>query len=68
MVPTSPRAYAAAFAHAQTLRQNGEYIPVELDLSPHSSPSAVRQYARDRRIAQIAWIKGEGNAEIEIVG
>ncbi len=68
VVPTNPRAYAAAFAHAQTLRQNGEYLPVELDLSPYSSPSAVRQYASDRRIAQIAWIEGDGNAEIEILG
>jgi ATP phosphoribosyltransferase regulatory subunit len=67
VVPMNPRAYGAAFAHAQTLRQNAELLPVELDLSPQVSPSAVREYARDRGIAQIAWIAGEGDINLEII-
>lgn len=68
VVPVSPRAYTAAFACAQQLRQSTGSIGVEMDLHPQQTPEAVRQYARDRGIGQIAWVQNEeGLTELETV-
>ncbi|HEY9861190.1 MAG TPA: ATP phosphoribosyltransferase regulatory subunit [Candidatus Obscuribacterales bacterium] len=65
VVPESAQAYTAAFAYAQKLRESAELVRVEVDLGDRQSPEAVREYARDRRIAQLVWIKADGSAEVE---
>ncbi|MBD2123183.1 ATP phosphoribosyltransferase regulatory subunit [Trichocoleus sp. FACHB-262] len=65
VVPESAQAYTAAFAYAQKLRESAELVRVEVDLGDRLSPEAVREYARDRRIAQVVWIKVDGSAEVE---
>ncbi|ABA20609.1 Histidyl-tRNA synthetase 2, putative [Trichormus variabilis ATCC 29413] len=66
VVPENPKAHSAAFAHAQKLRESPDLVRVELDLGGTDIP-AIQQYARDRRIAQIAWIKADGSLIIEKV-
>lgn len=65
VVATTPDAYAPAFAHAQTLRAASEGVRVEVDLGGWENPDQVRNHARDRRIAQIAWVKADGTTEVE---
>ncbi|MBD2251539.1 ATP phosphoribosyltransferase regulatory subunit [Nostoc parmelioides] len=66
VVPESPAAHIAAFAYAQKLRESPDLVRVELDLGGTDIP-AIKQYARDRSIAQIAWIKADGSPIIEKV-
>lgn len=66
VVAESPQAEAAAFTWAQKLRQGAEGLRVELDLGERS-PDAIRAYARDRRISQIAWVKATGETVTEAV-
>jgi len=66
VVPETPTAHSAAFAYAQKLRESPELVRVEIDLSGKDTP-AIREYARDRGIAQIAWIKADGSPIIEKV-
>ncbi|OUL36423.1 ATP phosphoribosyltransferase regulatory subunit [Nostoc sp. T09] len=63
VVPTA-NADAAAFAYAQKLRYSNEMVRVEIDLGGRDV-EAIRQYARDRGIDQIAWIKADGSPTIE---
>ena len=64
VVSESPQSHAIAFAHAQTLRSGSEPAIVEIDLT--GKPREIlRPYARDRRIAQIAWITPDGTLEEE---
>lgn len=65
VVPVSSQADAAAFAYAQKLRQDGDLVRVELDFGQRETPEAVREYAQQRRIKQIAWVKDAGEPEIE---
>lgn len=65
VVATTPDAYTPAFAHAQTLRAASEVVRVEVDLGGWENPDQVRNHARDRRIAQIAWVKADGTTEVE---
>ncbi|XGV98883.1 MAG: ATP phosphoribosyltransferase regulatory subunit [Leptolyngbya sp. BL-A-14] len=65
VVPESLQAYAAALAYAQTLRDS-EAARVELDLSSRSADE-THSYAQHRRIAQIAWVKPDGQAVVETV-
>jgi ATP phosphoribosyltransferase regulatory subunit len=65
VVPTTPQAYAAAFAHAQALRQSADLVRVEVELGQRQSPEAVREYARDRRVRHIVWMRAEGEPAIE---
>ncbi|MBW4486715.1 MAG: ATP phosphoribosyltransferase regulatory subunit [Trichocoleus desertorum ATA4-8-CV12] len=65
VVPESAQAYTAAFAYAQKLRESAELVRVEVDLGDRETSEAVREYARDRRIAQLVWIKADGSAEVE---
>ncbi|QZZ21141.1 ATP phosphoribosyltransferase regulatory subunit [Leptothermofonsia sichuanensis E412] len=66
VVPDSPRAYTAALAHAQTLRNAVPPAKVELELGGRT-PAEIYDYARHRQIAQIAWVKAEGKIVIETV-
>jgi ATP phosphoribosyltransferase regulatory subunit len=64
VVPETPNADAAAFAYAQKLRDSTHLVRVEMDLGGRDA-DAIREYARDRSIAQIAWIKPDGSPTIE---
>jgi ATP phosphoribosyltransferase regulatory subunit len=64
VVPETPGAEAAAFAYADKLRNSPDLIRVEIDLGDRDT-AAIRQYASDRTIAQIAWIKADGSHTIE---
>ncbi|MEH1997180.1 MAG: ATP phosphoribosyltransferase regulatory subunit [Nostoc sp.] len=64
VAPETPSANAFAFAYAQKLRDSTDLARVEIDLGGRDA-DAIRQYARDRGIAQIAWIKADGSPKIE---
>ncbi|MBO3462436.1 ATP phosphoribosyltransferase regulatory subunit [Aetokthonos hydrillicola Thurmond2011] len=64
IVPETPDANAAAFAYAAKLRQSNNLVRVEMDLGGRDT-NAIRQYASDRSIGQIAWIKADGSPIIE---
>jgi len=64
VVPETPGAEAAAFDYAEKLRNNSELVRVEIDLGGRDV-SAIRQYANDRSITKIAWIKADGSHTIE---
>ncbi|MEH2306934.1 ATP phosphoribosyltransferase regulatory subunit [Nostoc sp.] len=64
VVPETASANASAFAYAQKLRDSTHLVRVEIDLGGRDA-DAIRQYARDRSIAQIAWIKVDGSPKIE---
>ncbi|MBE8987708.1 ATP phosphoribosyltransferase regulatory subunit [Nostoc sp. LEGE 12450] len=64
VVPETASANAFAFAYAQKLRDSTDLVRVEIDLGGRDA-EAIRQYARDRSIAQIAWIKADGSPKIE---
>ncbi|MBD2446478.1 ATP phosphoribosyltransferase regulatory subunit [Nostoc sp. FACHB-152] len=66
VVPEIENAEAAAFAYAQKLRDSTHLVIVELELGGRDA-QAVREYARDRGIAQIAWIKADGSPTIESI-
>ncbi|NJN32243.1 MAG: ATP phosphoribosyltransferase regulatory subunit [Synechococcales cyanobacterium RM1_1_8] len=54
VVPLGSEDYVAALDHRKRLRETAS---VELYLEPVVELEAVRAYARDRAIAQIAWVK-----------
>jgi ATP phosphoribosyltransferase regulatory subunit len=64
VVSESPQSHAIAFAQAQILRAAQPSPIVEIDLSGQPR-DAVRQSARDRRIAQIAWVAQDGTVVTE---
>ncbi|MEA5599943.1 ATP phosphoribosyltransferase regulatory subunit [Nostoc sp. UHCC 0252] len=64
VVPETESANAPAFAYAQKLRDSTHLVRVEIDLGGRDA-DAIRQHARDRSIAQIAWIKADGSPKIE---
>ncbi|WP_414577531.1 ATP phosphoribosyltransferase regulatory subunit [Anabaena sp. CCY 9402-a] len=66
VVSETPVTHAAAFAYAQKLRDSTHLVRVEMDLGSKDA-AAIRQYAGDRNIAQIAWIKADGTPTIESV-
>ncbi|MEB3358766.1 MAG: ATP phosphoribosyltransferase regulatory subunit [Synechococcales bacterium] len=66
VVPQSAAAQAAAFAYAQTIRDSTTLVRVEVSLGDRT-PEQTRSYARQRGIAQIAWVNGAGVTEIEAV-
>ena len=67
VVPQTPEASAAAFAYARKLRESTHLVRVEIDLESRETEEAAREYARDRRITQIAWVNAEGLPTIETV-
>ncbi|MEO1377276.1 MAG: ATP phosphoribosyltransferase regulatory subunit [Cyanobacteria bacterium J06635_10] len=66
VVPENTSASAAAFAYAEKLRSSTHLVRVEMELTTRDS-QAIQEYARDRGIAQIAWIKADGSKTIESV-
>ena len=64
VVPETSNAYGAAYAYASELRDSTHLVRVEMDLGGRNA-DAIRQYARDRSIAQIAWVKADGSPIIE---
>lgn len=64
VVPETSQAYAQAFAYAQKLRSSTHLVQVEMDLGGRDKDE-IRDYARSRRIGQIAWIKPDGVPAIE---
>ena len=64
VVPETPGAEAAAFAYAAKLRDSSHLVRVEIDLGGRDAEE-IRQYASDRSITQIAWIKADGSPTIE---
>ncbi|MGM3305041.1 ATP phosphoribosyltransferase regulatory subunit [Anabaena sp. WFMT] len=66
VVPESKSADAAAFAYAQKLRESSDLVRVEMELGGRNA-EAIRQYAKERAIAQIAWIQADGSPTIEAV-
>ena len=66
VVPETSDAYAAAFAYAAELRDSTHLVRVEMDLCGRNADE-IRQYARDRSIAQIAWVKADGSPIIESI-
>ncbi|WP_445247413.1 ATP phosphoribosyltransferase regulatory subunit, partial [Microcoleus sp. OTE_8_concoct_300] len=67
VVAQTPEAGAAAFDYARQLRESTHLVRVEIDLESRETAEAAREYARDRRIAQIAWVNAEGLPTIETV-
>ncbi|WP_435184365.1 ATP phosphoribosyltransferase regulatory subunit [Cylindrospermopsis raciborskii G7] len=66
VVPEGDNAQVATFAYAQKLRDSADLIRVEMELGG-KDPQGVREYAKERSIAQIAWIKSDGTGTIETV-
>ncbi|MBE9232197.1 ATP phosphoribosyltransferase regulatory subunit [Cuspidothrix issatschenkoi LEGE 03284] len=64
VVPETPGAEAAVFAYAEKLRGSSHLVRVEIDLGGRDAEE-IRQYASDRSITQIAWIKADGSPTIE---
>ncbi|HAA31338.1 MAG TPA: ATP phosphoribosyltransferase regulatory subunit [Cyanobacteria bacterium UBA8553] len=64
VVPQAPQSEVAAFAYAQKLRDSKHLVRVEVDLGGRS-PEQIREYARNRRITYIAWIKADSTPTIE---
>jgi ATP phosphoribosyltransferase regulatory subunit len=60
VVAESANAEAAAFAYAQKLRDSTDLVRVEMDLGGRDA-AAIREYASDRGINQIAWVKSDGS-------
>ncbi len=67
VVAQTPEAAAAAFDYARQLRESTHLVRVEIDLESRETEEAAREYARDRRITQIAWVNAEGLPTIETV-
>ena len=66
VVPENSSAIATAFAYAEKLRSSTHLVKVEMELSGRDK-QAIQKYARDREIAQIAWIKADGSKTVESV-
>lgn len=66
VVPETPQAYSAAFTYAAKLRDSRHLVRVEIDLGSRDHDT-IRQYARKRRIQQIAWINAAGSPTIELL-
>ena len=64
IVPTTPAAYAAAFAYAHRLRQAEPLLQVEVELNGGTA-EAIHQYAQRRRIRAIVWVSETGEAKTE---
>jgi ATP phosphoribosyltransferase regulatory subunit len=64
VVSETSQTHAIAFAHAQKLRETDDSVQVELDLSGNRRED-IREYARRRRIAQIAWMNANGSPIVE---
>ncbi len=59
VIPTNLDAATRAFAYAQKLRSTEHLVRVEIELGDRSE-SAIREYAQNRHISHLAWVKLEG--------
>jgi ATP phosphoribosyltransferase regulatory subunit len=66
VVATTLDAMQAAFAHASLLRQDPKSEAIELELEFRAA-DAVREHARSRGIAQIAWVSHDGAITSETI-
>jgi ATP phosphoribosyltransferase regulatory subunit len=64
VVPCTPQVTHDAFVHAAKLRAGNNLPSVELELE-FRSEQVVRNEARSRRIAQIVWVRDQGEVAIE---
>lgn len=66
VVPENSSASVAAFAYAEKLRSSTHLVRVEMELSGRDTKE-IQEYASNRGIAQIAWIKADGSKQVESV-
>ncbi len=66
VVAQTKQDYVAAFAYSAKLRDSTHLVRVEMDLGGRDADS-IREYAKLRNIAQIAWIKADSSPVIESV-
>ncbi|MBW4617864.1 MAG: ATP phosphoribosyltransferase regulatory subunit [Cyanosarcina radialis HA8281-LM2] len=66
VVPETPEAGAAAFTYAQKLKESEGSVRVEMDLGGRTTEE-IGNYARLCGIQQIAWVKAQGEPEIESI-
>jgi len=64
VIPESSNAQVAALNYAQQLRANTPDLRVELALA-QGSTNEMRNYAQQKRINRIAWLKPNGSATVE---
>ncbi len=64
VIPESNHAQVAALNYAQKLRSNDLSLRVELALA-QGSADEIRNYAQQKGINRIAWLKPDGNAVVE---
>ena len=67
VVPKSAAAAAAAFAHAQRIRESTALVRVEVSLEGHAEPAKTHSYAKTCGIKQIVWVDTNGTPNIEAV-
>jgi ATP phosphoribosyltransferase regulatory subunit len=67
VIPRTPSAYSAAFAHARSLRQSQPSLRVALDLGGRGE-EAIRDYARYRQVTRLVWIEPDGTQLGETIG
>lgn len=69
VVAQSSAGAAAAFAYAQTLREQSPTLAVEMAVAQNTEEGVgIRHRARDRGVSTIAWITAAGEATIETLG
>ncbi|MEM9215093.1 MAG: ATP phosphoribosyltransferase regulatory subunit [Cyanobacteria bacterium P01_F01_bin.150] len=67
VIPKSADAAAAAFTHAQRIRESTNLVRVEVAVDGHTSSVDTHTYAKICGIKQLAWIDADGTPEIEAV-
>ncbi|PSO47871.1 MAG: ATP phosphoribosyltransferase regulatory subunit [Cyanobacteria bacterium SW_9_44_58] len=66
IIPENVAAQASALNYAQQLRENSPSLRVELALE-ETNASNIRNYAQQKGINRLAWLKADGNAVVEEV-
>ena len=66
VVAKTKQDYVAAFAYSAKLRDSTHLVRVEMDLGERDADT-IREYAKLRNIAQIAWIEADSSPVIESV-
>jgi ATP phosphoribosyltransferase regulatory subunit len=66
VVAKTADAMQAAFAHASLLRQAPDIEAIELELE-FRAEDVVREHARSRGIAKIAWVSSDGAIDLETI-
>jgi ATP phosphoribosyltransferase regulatory subunit len=67
VVAYTEQAQPEALAYAEKLRESSELVRVELYLEAVADPAIVREFAHNRRIPRIAWIRPGSLPEIEVL-